>query len=418
MNAFSLQILTQELLQCAVTTSASLQKSLALESIAPLCQSLAYDLFHQTYQPGAYTRFAVNDPKLREIYAPLFRDRLAQCWLVSQIEPTVERQLIGDTFANRSGKGTLAAIHRVQRFMRQPQHGHFLQLDIQNFFNSIHLPTLVSMTTNGIMSSLPEHPRKACVMALLMRTILHPVAHHAVSLSGNKTLLDTIPCHKTLGASPYQTGLPLGSSASQLFANLYLSPLDHFIKHQLHVKGYVRYMDDLMLLGNSSQQLIEWREEISTFLTHTLRLTLHPTKQHLQRCSQGADYLGYKIYPHYLHLRTRNLNKIRRWLALFNYCLHPEGSPPPTKPDNPEWAACIQLAPITPDYVLLQKMQAVMNSYFGLMQKANHYRLRKKLYQYHFCHLKHWFIPANSDYTSVRIKKHALATWIGRQHGQ
>lgn len=271
---------------------------------------------------------------------------------------------------------------------------------------------------NRVMSSHPEHSRKTCVMALLTRTVLHPVAHHAVSLSGNKTLLNTIPRHKTLGASPAQTGLPLGSSASQMFANLYLSPLDHFIKHQLHVKGYVRYMDDLMLLGNSSQQLIEWREEISSFLTQTLRLTLHPTKQHLQRCHQGADYLGYKIYPHYLHLRTRNLNKIRRWLALFNYCLHPQGNPIPTKPDNPEWATCIQLAPITPDYALLQKMQAVINSYFGLMQKANHYRLRKKLYQHHFCQLKHWFIPANSDYTSVRIKKHALTTWIGRQHEQ
>lgn len=115
MNTFSLQKLTQELLQCAITTSSSLQKSLALENIAPLCQSLAYDLFHQTYQPGTYTRFAVNDPKLREIYAPLFRDRLAQCWLVSQLEPTVECQLIDDTFANRAHKGTLAAIHRVQR---------------------------------------------------------------------------------------------------------------------------------------------------------------------------------------------------------------------------------------------------------------------------------------------------------------
>ncbi|WET16064.1 RNA-directed DNA polymerase [Yersinia intermedia] len=418
MNSFSLQKLTQELLQCAANTSSSLQKSLALEKIAPLCQSLAYDLLHHSYTPGAYTRFAVNDPKLREIYAPLFRDRLAQCWLVSQMEPAVERQLIDDTFANRSRKGTLPAIHRVQRFMRQPQRTHFLQLDIQNFFNSIHLPTLLSATLNSVMSYNPEHPRRACVIALLTQTILHPVATRSVSLSGSKGLLNAIPRHKTLGASPYQTGLPLGSSASQLFANLYLSPLDHFIKHQLHVKGYVRYMDDLILIGHSSQQLIEWREEISSFLTHQLRLTLHPTKQHLQRCTQGADYLGYKIYPHYMHLRTRNVNKIRRWLALFNYCLCPLDNPMPTRPDKSEWTMCIQLAPLTPDYPLLQKMQAIINSYFGLMQQANHYQLRKKLYHHHFCHLKHWFIPANKDYTSVRIKKHALITWIGRQHEQ
>lgn len=37
--------------------------------------------------------------------------------------------------------------------------------------------------------------------------------------------------------------------ASQHFANYYLNGLDHFVKHDLRVKGYVRYMDDLFLVG-------------------------------------------------------------------------------------------------------------------------------------------------------------------------
>ena len=407
-----------ELLHCATKITRSVQKSVHMESLSRLTLNLAEEIEEQCYQPEAYTRFAISDPKLREIYAPSFRDRLAQSWLVYHLNPAVERVLIDDTFANRIGKGTLAAVQRAQHFMRQPQHSHYLQLDIQSFFNSIWLPELMNQGQEIVHRYFQDHPYQEVLNALLIQCITHPIAQNTYTVSGDRTLLATIPPHKTLAAAGVNRGLPLGSAASQLFANLYLNPLDHFIKHTLRIKGYIRYMDDLLLLGNSSAQLSEYRTEIKNILQQKLRLNLHPTKQIIQTNKQGADYLGYKVYPHYLHLRQRSIDKLFAWLRFFNACL---GNPPPHRfwiPDTIEWLNVIQSQPVTPNYFLLQRMQALINSYFGLMKNTQHYRLRKKLYQKHFGLLKRYFLPSDANYNAIHIKKYCLQDWIAQQHEQ
>jgi len=242
-------------------------------------------------------------------------------WLVYQLNPYAERVLIDDTFANRVGKGTLAAVRRTQRFMRQPGHTHYLQLDIQNFFNSIPLTKLLAQCKGLTHRYFSGHPLHNTLDYMLEQCILHPVAQNTLTVSGNRRLLESVPEHKTLAGAGHHRGLPLGSSASQMFANLWLSSLDHFIKHTLKVRGYVRYMDDLFILGNSTTQLSVWRNEIQKFCLEELGLHLHPTKQTLQRCQQGADYLGYRVYPHHLHLRTRNISRLIAWLHFFNASL-------------------------------------------------------------------------------------------------
>lgn len=131
---FNTSQLTNELLACAKRCGNSVQKSLGLLQMGSTCRELANELLTGTWQPGAHSRFAVREPKLREVFAPSFRDRLVQKWLIGHINPTLERQLIDDTYACRPGKGNLAAISKVQRHMRQPGHDYLLQLDIQSFF--------------------------------------------------------------------------------------------------------------------------------------------------------------------------------------------------------------------------------------------------------------------------------------------
>ncbi|OCG44589.1 hypothetical protein A9G35_00555 [Gilliamella sp. Choc5-1] len=270
--------LTKQLLNVATQTAQSLQKSLSLLNIAELCNELASDVLNQKYQPSTYTRFAVCDPKLREIYAPAYRDRLLQCWLVNQAEPIISPHFIEDFYSNRIGKGTLYAVKRVQQLMRRPNNTYYLHLDIQNYFNSIHRPTLL----NNWLTLLKKHaPHNQSLIAYVSsKILLQNVAQSAYVVSGSKALLATIPKHKRLASSPTDTGIPIGSASSQLFANLYLNPLDHFIKHQLKIKGYVRYMDDLLILGNSAKQLLAWKQQINQFLTTQLKLQLHPKKQH------------------------------------------------------------------------------------------------------------------------------------------
>lgn len=169
----------------------------------------------------------------------------------------------------------------------------------------------------------------------MTRIICQNIAHSGYAISGIVDLLATIPAHKCLMNAPEETGLPLGPVTSQLFANLYLSPFDHFVKHSLKVKCYVRYMDDVILFIDSPLKMNHWKVQISQLLLETLHLKLHPTKEYLQRSQQGADYLGYKIYPHYLHLRTRNIKKVIRWLRPFNYWFAPTGEIPKTA--HPFW---------------------------------------------------------------------------------
>ncbi|XKM14389.1 RNA-directed DNA polymerase [Orbaceae bacterium ac157xtp] len=423
------QTLTTELLECAFTTANSMQKKQQCIDIAKICHELALEILNKTYTPNLYTRFAVTDPKLREIYAPAFKDRLAQCWLVKYADPLIERHFIEDTFANRVNKGSLKAIKRVQQFMRQPNHSKFLQLDISAFFNSIHRPTLLKLWLDylakfntGINAEL-EYISKGILM--------QNVSDSPHVMSGSRSLLKQIPDHKLLHNAGYNTGIPIGSVSSQLFANFYLSPLDHFIKHTLRVKGYTRYMDDLFLLGDSTAQLNEWKSQIQTFVTEELKLKLHPTKQHLQFCDQGADYLGYRVYPHYIHLKKRNVNKLYRYLEFFNRLIEPLDSKNPEEsarkishikpPDTMAWreiiADCYSIytsknrqSKMLMFFPHLKRMEATINSYYALMQHANHYKLRKTLYHNHFGILKRYFKQANSDYFSIKIKKWVMCS--------
>lgn len=110
--------LAAELLQCVKASGSSQQKSANALKFPKLCHELSTEILTNTYQPYSYHHFAITEPKLREIYAPAFRDRIAQMWIALQMAPIMENQFIDDTYANRKGKGTLAAIAKVQKLMR------------------------------------------------------------------------------------------------------------------------------------------------------------------------------------------------------------------------------------------------------------------------------------------------------------
>ena len=91
------------------------------------------ELVSQTYQPGPYTSFTIRDPKHRLISAAPYRDRVVHHALCNIIEPLFERTFIGDSYANRLGNGTHAALDRAQGFGRR--YRYVLQCDIEQFFS-------------------------------------------------------------------------------------------------------------------------------------------------------------------------------------------------------------------------------------------------------------------------------------------
>ena len=233
------------------------------------------------WRPSRTFSFVVSHPKAREIHASPFADRVVHHVITNRLARLYEPVFIHDSYANRAGKGTHAAVDRLQAFMRQASQGgarpaYALQLDIANFFNCIHRPTLFRLLQGrlqrdvraGRLTSTDE----ASHLQTLCRVLLEGDPTAGVRQRGPAGRFALVPPHKRLGAVGPTSGLPIGNLTSQFFANVYLNELDQFVKHQLKCRWYVRYVDDFVLLHADPAQLLAWREQIVAFLTERLIL--------------------------------------------------------------------------------------------------------------------------------------------------
>jgi hypothetical protein len=108
-----------------------------------------------------------------------------------------------------------------------------------------------------------------------------------------------------------ERGLPIGNLTSQIFANFYLSELDHFCKEHLHLKYYIRYMDDILIFGNSIESLKKVKKKVETFLT-TLRLHVHPGKNTISKTKFGVNFLGFRYMNNMIKLQNKCLVRFKK----------------------------------------------------------------------------------------------------------
>ena len=405
----NIHTVSSQLLQCAARAGNSEHKRSHLLGLPTLAHQLASDIVGGEYHPKPLTVFAVTDPKLREIFAPDFADRLVQQWLVQHIEPWWDARFIDDSYANRLGKGTQAAVDRLQHFMRQPGHRWYCHLDIRAFFPSIDRTVLRGLWQKAL-PRLPHPPVTRRMLdqvatAIMSQSPIHP----APKRSGNTALLARIPPHKSLFAAPPGVGMPIGSLTSQFFANVYLNELDQFVKHTLKVLGYLRYVDDFVLLADDTRTLMHWHARISQFLQDRLALQLHPSKTVIQRCTQGIDFLGSIVFPDHRLVRQRSVRALRQRLRWFEALIFAQGAQTPT-PSQGRWHSWLQqhsalIAPGHPSPALLARMLATINSYYGVFRSAHTHRLRQHIYEQELGRLQTFFMPEGSAYRYLRIRK-------------
>ncbi len=295
---------------------------------------LTSDLQTGKYQPRRSVCFLTTRPKLREIIASDFRDRVVHHLLVKQLEPTFERVFIHDSFASRKGKGTHAALDRLQSFIPRVTQNHtrrawFAHLDIKSFFPSIDREILHRLVSQRML-------RSPALRWLATLWIFHDPTADAV-FKGDPKLLEQLPPGKSLFKCPPGKGLPIGNHTSQFFANVYLNELDQFVKHRLKARYYLRYVDDLVLLSPSREELSAWREEIGGFLREQLLLDLNQRRSRIAPLSSGIDFLGYVTHPRHSLVRRRvvgnlveSLERLETELTLWagGYCwvLYSEGT--------------------------------------------------------------------------------------------
>ena len=234
---------------------------------------LQRELQARTYQIGSYKQFYIYDPKKRLISALPYRDRVVQHVLCNVIEPIFDYGLIYDTYACRKDKGSHRAVSRFTAYCRKNKYA--LKCDIKSYFASIDHDLLFEM---------------------IMKKIKDPDTLWLVKL-----IIDSTP----------SLGIPIGNLASQIFANLYLNGLDHYLKETVRCKYYIRYMDDLIVFDNDKNRLNNIKKAIRERLKN-LKLELHPHKSQIYLTANGVGFLGYKIYPAHRLIISLNVKRLRK----------------------------------------------------------------------------------------------------------
>ena len=233
---------------------------------ANLCKIMD-ELKNGTYRLSGYYHFTIHDPKEREIYALHYRDRIMQHSLCDNLlAPYFETHLIYDNAACRTGKGTLFAMNRLNLFMRKHyrEHGtdgYFLKCDVRKFFDNV------------------DHA--------VLKKRLETVVDDKRTL---KLLYHIIDSYHT---EPNK-GIPMGNQTSQWFALWYLDPLDRLVKERLRIKYYTRYMDDMILISHSKDELLNALREMRALLKE-LKLEFNEKTQ-IFPITHGVEYLGWRYY--------------------------------------------------------------------------------------------------------------------------
>ena len=251
-------------------------------------KSLRTELLLNYYQPMPLKTFILRDPKTRKISKSDFRDRVIHHALVNVIEPIFDKTFIYDSCANRKGKGTSFAIKRFEKFQRKvtknySSGGYCFKADIKHYFQEVNHDILISIIKRKIKDER--------VIWLI------------------KKIIKNVPVGRVGGET--EKGMPLGNLTSQFFANVYLNELDYFIKHELKVKYYIRYVDDFVILHSSKEQLESWKNKIQEFLKDNLKLELHLNKSKIIPLSKGIDFVGFRNFYHFKLLRKRNIKNMK-----------------------------------------------------------------------------------------------------------
>jgi retron-type reverse transcriptase len=236
--------------------------------------SIAERFYSGSFAFGRFHQFLIRDPKERIITAPCFEERVVHHAIMNVCEPVLDRWLIDDTFACRVGRGREAAVKQAMHFCRTQS--WCLKLDVRKYFDSI------------------DHDR---LLELLTRRFKEVPLH---------TLFDRI-VRSYRGSQGI--GLPIGSLMSQHFANFYLGWLDRYVKEPLQIRGYVRYMDDMLLWGDDRLELQRIQRECESFVSDQLKLKFKLAQ--IRRVEHGVSFLGCQLFPTHLELNRRSKQRWR-----------------------------------------------------------------------------------------------------------
>ena len=247
-----------------------------------------------------YRSFLVYVPKVRKVIYIDYRSKVIQRAIYDILNPRICRTFIKDTYACITGRGQLAAMKTLYRWLKGTRRSgevwYCYKFDIAKFFYRI------------------DHE----IMIDLLRKKIDDL--RAVDLIAYYIKNDTIPFGMPIDADQltitedemlYGLGIPIGGGLSHMLANTYLDPLDQYAKRVLRIKKYIRYMDDIIILGTDKEHLKECGRKMAEFIAERLHLQFN-NKTALRPVKCGVEFVGYRIWDDHVILRKSTTLRMKR----------------------------------------------------------------------------------------------------------
>jgi retron-type reverse transcriptase len=252
---------------------ATLEFSLSLHSEI---EKLHNEIMSGVYRPKPLNKFTIFIPKERLIQAPHFRDLVVQHAIYRSVYNIFDSSFIDQSYACRKGGGTHKASDYAHQSMRKyDSQSYYVKMDIRKFFYRIDRRILIDL----FHKKIKDKP-----MIRMMSLFV---------------FIDTD-----------DKGLPIGNLLSQLYALIYLNPLDHFVKRELKSKHYVRYVDDFVCIGVTLEQAKHIKHKCEEFCKNELNLEF--SKWSIDKIRKGLNFVGYRTWKSVKYVRRHSVAKFKK----------------------------------------------------------------------------------------------------------
>ena len=349
---------------------------------------LYIELNKNTYKPSSSIAFLVHHPKDREVFAANFRDRIVQHLLINEIIDGFETEVIDDSYSCRKGKGTLYGINQCyskilecsDNFKKKTYIGKF---DIQSFFTSIDKDELWKCLETFLEKYYSKDEEQLEFLKRLTWLVIYDEPQKHCIFKTNFADWKCLPSNKSLFYCGENKGLPIGNLTSQIFANLFLDLLDKYVKNELGIKYYGRYVDDFFIISNNKNEIMCCVKKIADFLS-SIHLKLHPNKIYIQEVCKGLEFLGVVIKPNRKYVKGLTKGHFFKRIKKFE-----------------EYLEYHKTKPI--DIYDLKYILTVINSFLGYFRRCNSYKLRKKMLNERYTPNIRKFFTINEEYTKIEL---------------
>ncbi len=330
---------------------------------------LFWEINQRSYKPKPYSAFIIEKPVKREVFASEFRDRVVHHLIFNYLNPIFDPLFINDSYSCRLGKGTSYGIKRADYFINScsrnyKKDAYIMKLDIEGYFMSIDKTILFEIIKKQIINRQDKLNCELDLILFLLEVVIFCDPTRNCIIKSGREAWSGLPKSKSLFFSGKNKGLPIGNLTSQLFANIYLNEIDQYIKRQLKLKYYGRYVDDMIFVDSDKGRLIWATDKIKKYLVNNLSLKLHPKKIYLQHTNKGVNFLGVFIRPYRVlvgkRLKRNFYIKVYDELFILNFL--------DLKPTDYRDARGFTI-----------RFRQLVNSYLGMLRQSDSYMIRKRI---------------------------------------